>query len=231
MASSETKQRAISLGELLLANFEKADHDDILTRWMACYLGEQMAVAETATGADKEAAEERCFKTILQLWENRRRLPNGCRPFEDFEPILDTLERLDPENGRGFYPPFRLSESDAEESPVRSIMSFIAGVDRASRIMIDLGLAMAVEEAENDQTREILSHHGQGSDDKDVEAIRILVERSHLLEVEEDGTIADNLSITGASRLQGRIEELDRFLIVCGKVRSVLSGLLQKTSE
>src|SRR3954464_10264175 len=99
------QQQIINLGKQLVQSFASEQHGDVdlLSRWMAHYIEQQMMAVENATGAEKVAAEERCFRTIVSLWEHRSTLPNGRRPFESFEPIFEALARLHPDQERPYY--------------------------------------------------------------------------------------------------------------------------------
>lgn len=101
MASSEIQERIINLGKALVE--ELGSRIGTPSRWMAHYIAEQMTIADNAQGDDKIRAEQKCFETILKLWEHRSSLPNGQRPFENFEPIFRVLEQLNPENKQPFY--------------------------------------------------------------------------------------------------------------------------------
>ena len=87
-------EKVINLGKQLVESLatERGGDVDMLSRWMSHYVAEQIVAAENATDATKAEAEERCFRTILSLWEHRSTLPNGRRPFESFEPIFESLE-------------------------------------------------------------------------------------------------------------------------------------------
>ena len=83
------QERIIRLGKQLVESLasERGGDIDMLSRWMSYYIAEQIVAAENATDTTKADAEERCFRTILSLWEHRSNLPNSRRPFESFEPF------------------------------------------------------------------------------------------------------------------------------------------------
>jgi hypothetical protein len=74
MESSTTLQKTISLGNQLVALLGEEHNVDLLSRWMAHYISEQMSVIGSTTGESKAAAEERCYNTILKLWAHRAAL-------------------------------------------------------------------------------------------------------------------------------------------------------------
>jgi hypothetical protein len=134
MDASLTQPKAITLGEILVRELDEHPQADNLSRWMAHYIGEQMAITATTTGDAKAEAEARCFQTILALWAHRAKFPNGFRPLDGFEPILRTLARLDPDEARGFYHNFRLPQekeaaTDEQQQAVSDWLEFAESID------------------------------------------------------------------------------------------------------
>lgn len=184
MASSETQQKLIALGEHLVASLGAAHKLDMLSRWMAHYIAEQIQQAKTATGIKKARAEKQAFDTILALWAHRSQLPDGLRPFEGFEPILHLLGRLNPDNPRALY--HRVTDSGNEgdaaahtKSEKTMWMNFVRRADHAARIFIEMGLSNAAAHAAGASTEAILDSAEQtGNDDDDVAAINTLLGRN-----------------------------------------------------
>ena len=94
MESLETQQSVINLGKRLINNF-KDDEVDEITAWMCNYIAEKILLAEQT---DNEDTKQECFDTILKLWERHSSFPDGKRPFENLEPVLETLNSLNPSN-------------------------------------------------------------------------------------------------------------------------------------
>lgn len=103
MEDLEIQRRTMNLGKALVKELKLDPGVDTLGRWMAHYIAEQIEFAERTTGDEKREAEERCFNAILKLWNHRSAIPGESKPFVNFEPILRTLKRLDPENDRNFF--------------------------------------------------------------------------------------------------------------------------------
>ena len=122
---------------------------DTLGRWMAHYVAELIAKAESATGEEKGVAERQSFDAILALWKHRAALPNGRRPFEDLEAVVRAVESLDPENDTPRY--FRMihtAKAEGEEvSEAESWLGTASGLDYSARIMIGYCLASAAHNA------------------------------------------------------------------------------------
>jgi hypothetical protein len=97
------QERIISLGKLISEELEQGEHPDTLSRWMAHYTAQLIAKAENSTGIKKKAFEKECFNTILKLWEYKSSFPDGKKPFERFEVIFKTLDKLSPDNHNNFF--------------------------------------------------------------------------------------------------------------------------------
>src|ERR1035437_2727734 len=155
MESLETQQKAIELGKQLVIELRHEPEVDTLSRWMVHYIAEQITLAETASGNEKAAAEERCFQTIVSLWDHRTALPSGRRPFESFEPILRALASLDPEERRPYYHQIARPDKrsgEGEPDPTQALVDFIFAVDSSARILIQAAVDEAVEKATSEQT-------------------------------------------------------------------------------
>lgn len=151
------RKRSIELGQALVDELGLGEGVDTLSRWMAHYVAEQMAVAEQASGEEKQAAEERCFETVLKLWERRASLPRGKRPFEHFEVVFKALESLAPGNGpRCTVPVWMLQEKQGDDEPqpeVKKWLDVAHAVDRSANVLIRYCLGQAHDSAATDKVR------------------------------------------------------------------------------
>lgn len=148
----------MNLGKALVKEFNLDPGVDTTARWMAHYIAEQIERAENSTGAEKKEAELRCFKTILKLWNHRSTFPSGSRPFENFEPILRTLKRLDPENERHFFFEYREETTDSVPEEVQKWLDIANGIDEASRVWLKYVFEQAALAATDDSTIEWLEN-------------------------------------------------------------------------
>jgi hypothetical protein len=199
---------------------------------MSHYIAEQMVVAENATDATKAEAEERCFRTILSLWEHRSSLPNGHRPFESFEPIFESLVRLHPEEPRPFYLSSQLTERMQDETNgVKSFVQTALAADLAARAIIDVLLAEATQRATSSSVRAWLENALSPSLVSDIRASDIsvvikLTERAKQLAAHEqpqDEEVRKNI--------ERRIERLDGFVAMCQFVRTELAKQLDEPAN
>src|SRR5262245_17393422 len=228
-------QQAINLGKQLIQTFaaEPERDVDLLSRWMAHYIEEQMTAAGNATGSEKIAAEERCFRTILLLWEHRSNLPTCRRPFETFEPIFEALSRLHPEEERPYYLSSQLAEQQDEEEgdTVRAFLKLAFAADVAARAVIDLVLAEATQRASTQSVRAWLQNALKPSlvsdiRTSDMHVILELQQRAQQLD------LTDQVSEEKRQKnVERRLEQLDAFAALCQFIRTELAKQLDNSDS
>ena len=178
MELSETQQRIIKLGNLLVDCLGTGPQVDTFSRWVAHYVAELMVVAENATGAQKNAAEERCLSAIMKLWSHRLSFPSGARPLEEFEPIMRALAELDPNSPRSVYHLFhRKPEIEGEATEVLLLVDFVIRLDRAARVLIEIALSTATEKAIKPETKLLLENAMPSEMKSDIDVTRELIRR------------------------------------------------------
>jgi hypothetical protein len=228
------QKKIISLGKQLVESLatERDDDVDMLSRWMSHYIAEQIVAAENATDATKVEAEERCFRTILSLWEHRSTLPNGRRPFESFEPLFESLARLHPDEPRPFYLSSQLvGQMEDETDEVKSFVQAALSADIAARSAIDVLLAEATRSATSPSVQAWLENALSPSLVSDVRTsdISIIIKLKERAEEmtepgrPEDGEIRKNI--------ERRIERLDGFVALCQFVRTELAKQLDDPAK
>lgn len=217
MENSELQEQIINLGKLLVQELKLDPGVDTFSKWMAHYVAEKMTLAEKAPSEeDKKEAEKECFETILALWKHRWSLPSGKRPLEDFEPILKTLERLNPEEQEPFF--YRsldheLSELEKGNPSLKEITNYIntaLQIDKTARIWIEFILHQAALKANSKEAEEFLNNSVGSYDDDDTKIIRIIIDRDPSIDLEnydEDGIQKKQRE----EKLRKRIEELEKF--------------------
>jgi hypothetical protein len=158
MEDFEIQRRTINLGKALVNELNLDPGVDTLARWMSHYIAEQIEIVEHSTGAEKKEAEERCFETILKLWNHRSVLPGETRPFVNFEPILRTLKRLDPENDRHYF--FEDRDDTAENFPdeLNKWLDAARGIDDTARVWLKYVFKQAALAATDESTIEWLEN-------------------------------------------------------------------------
>ena len=138
MVVSSRSKALLELGKKLVDELGLDRGVDTLGRWMAHYIAELILDVEDATPEDKASKQQCCASAILELWQHRAELPNGTRPFEDIEPILRALERLDPlnETPRYFQQPREIAADAEADAEVREWLEMADSIDSTARELI-----------------------------------------------------------------------------------------------
>ncbi len=143
----------MNLGKLIVRELELQSGVYTLQRWMAHYIAEQMVQAESTDSDTQQQAQLNCFKTILALWRERSSLPDGSRPFEKFDSIWDTLQKLDPNNSRSFY---NLANADDSPEPdnelVNRWLDITSSIDCAAQSLVEYSLRKSASAALDSDT-------------------------------------------------------------------------------
>lgn len=186
------------LGHRLTAELGFAESCDTLGKWMAHHVAELMEKAETSTDKTlKKKYTAEVVKTILKLWQHRYTLPDGCRPFESFEPIFRAIQNLDPEKSHSSYFPkvhvypseygARGDEKKMDElTGVQKWINIAEKIDRSARVLIDFSLRQAVHNAEDEKTKEYINKAVNLADDSDIQIILKFVDPTREETEEED---------------------------------------------
>lgn len=229
------RERVINLGKLLVKELGIETGNDTLSRWMAHYVAEQIVTAENAKGDEKSKAEQHCFETVLKLWHHQSSLPNGRRPFESFEPILNVLNKLDPDSPFPFYyAPFKSTSSKTNDAPependdVQLWLDNMLKIDSAARVLIDFALKQAANSASDEKTTAWL---------KNAAGLHSSVEISfvdHILSADQedikDKEALEKVRQDQEKRLKSKIEKLDAFSKISSSLRTALINELEKLS-
>lgn len=149
MVVSIRSEATLALGKSLVDQLDLAKSADTLGRWMAHHLAELIGEAEQASARDRSAKMRECRDAVLSLWEHRRALPNGQRPFEDLEPILRAVASLDPnqEASRHFPVALRAEATGASSDPVQRWLRTASDVDYTAKLLIRQCLVQAAARA------------------------------------------------------------------------------------
>lgn len=155
MAASLRCEAVLKLGKTIASELELDDRADTLSLWMAYYIAELIQRAETAEPNNRVVDLAKCAEAILEIWKHRSHFPAGKRPLEDFEPILRTLEDLDPDRDmhRYFVSLRRAAAEDEETSEASEWLRKADELDYSARILIRYCLARAAQDA-TDKNRE-----------------------------------------------------------------------------
>ena len=97
-------QEAVTLGKKLVEELCRADENEVdtLSQWMSHYIAELITKAESAEGSEAEQIRRDCKNTILELWNHRSGFADRG-PLSELEPLIATLQALQPEHTNPFY--------------------------------------------------------------------------------------------------------------------------------
>ncbi|MCV3264740.1 hypothetical protein OGZ01_28705 [Vibrio harveyi] len=153
----EIHEEVIGLGKKLLQSFEASERDET-TEWIINYLAEQMYESESSNELSMREAKNKCFETILTLWQHRSHFPHGSsRPFEQFEPVFRALASLDPEDSYPRYYALPEKEEPNFSEDVRSWVTLGYGLDRTAKSLVSFAFEQAVASAKDEDTANWLS--------------------------------------------------------------------------
>lgn len=193
---------------------------------MAHHIARLIEEARSASPANRASAEERCFAAVLEVWRHRNCLPQGHRPLEPAERLLDVIEALDPDAPRPFYNRIALDweDLDTENRPKESakqLFDVVREFDRIARTVLQHLLARAAQGLPADTSEWVRKAQAAGLAGSDLTAIRrILLKSGDLADLErqrQDGRI---------DALRSQLDQLDRFVTIAKNVRDDIEGVL-----
>lgn len=205
---SSRDKAIIHLGRKLIQELGLDQDVDTLGRWMAHYIAELIQDVKDANQEERSGKMQACSEAILSLWKHRHELPNGKRPFEEIEPILRSLESLDPEDSMPRY--FRSVKNTAydtsDQDEAMSWLNLIDGLDYSAKLLIRYCLTQAAQTA-LDKSAEWVALAEAAGMDNGIESfiIRVISDEDSLLKASDPGE-------NERKRLQDRIDRLEVFL-------------------
>lgn len=209
MESSETRERIFNLGKALVDELGLDPSSDTLSRWMAHYVAEQLTLVEKADSGGKIEAEKQCFETILKLWHHRAQYPGGKRPFENFEPIFHTLERIDPDNPKPLYYSTSPDDSNNGENDVQQWVDVALGIDQAARVWLEYVFHQAVQNASDKKTLKWLESAMGLPVSNDVQ---IITQIQEVYRVKDNSEANTKVNQEKRELVESRIKKLDAFI-------------------
>lgn len=210
----------LDLGKTLVKELNLDPGVDTLSRWMAHYVAELIHDAESAKIEDRPAKLTKCSDAILGLWDRRRLLPDGRRPFEDLEPILRTLKSLDPTDDTPRY--FRYVRTNVDETKedteTNKWLKTSDCLDYSAKLLIRFCLAQAAQAAiEKSRNWVTLAETAGAEKGIDLQVIRFITDENNLMTSKEPNDSEQKM-------VKDRIEQLCNFK----KIAEVLMADLQR---
>lgn len=218
MDPSTTHESTINLGKQLVEALERDHRNMPVTHWMAHYIAELMVKSESSFGEEKEAAQKKCFEAILILWKHRAALPDGVRPFEAFESVIKTLDRLNPENQYSWLARIR-SSPESCDTETKKLLHIMESLDHSARSIMSVLLNVAVESCQDEETLAYLQNAHNEFKDKHIQVVERIIDHGTLLGKEK-------LDEAKRQLIMERLEHLDRFLSGAKMVRKIVGQQL-----
>lgn len=230
-ANPSCPQSLLELGKALVRELDLEQSNDILGRWMAHHLASLITAAREAASEQKVECEERCRAAILDVWRHRNCLPEGCRPFEPLESVLDTLGALDPDAERPLYYRAVLQFENFDDfdlpgdPPLRKpdYLEKARRFDSTARAVIGHLIALAVEAAP-DKTQEWVRLAKEAKLDAPDVALTVRLVRAMERIAPERRADIDLVTRT----LRSRLSEMDEFLDRTKEIRDDLADRLAR---
>ena len=226
MAKRIRSDSILALGKKLVDELGLDQSVDTLGRWMAHYIAEKMENVEAATGEARDRKMSECSDAILKLWAHRSELPNGKRPFEEFEPIFRVLQSLDPDDTTPRY--FRqvgsTVDQDDENNLTAQWLSVASELDDTAKILIRYCLAIAAREAV-DKSREWIALAEAISEEKnfDIRIVRSITDDADALD-------SENPDDSEREKIEDMLKRLEAFTNFSRTLSSHLRGQLEKST-
>lgn len=208
------------LGNQIVRELGDDRYSDVLTRWMASYIADLITKAEQADESQIKPLRQECTNAIFLLWKHRSSWPDRARPFKELEPLISTLEGLDPDKSVTFYQQQFWQRAENEKTPeeLKKWLQIAQGLDHTARILIEQALdaAQRIALAENIQwvTAALKADAAKGSD---VELTIELASRLGDTERKKE---------QHRSMLEDRLERLDSFLDIADALRKDIQSQL-----
>ena len=227
MAERIRSDGVLALGKKLVDELGPSRSVDTLSHWMAHYIAEKMEDVEAATGEARDRKMSECIDAILKLWAHRSELPNGQRPFEDFEPIFGVLQSLDPNDTTPHY--FRQVRSkvdqDDEDDSTKQWLRLASGIDDTARALIRYCLAIAAQEAV-EKSREWVALAEAISEEKnfDIRIVRSITDDADTLD-------SENPDDSERAKIENMLKRLEAFTDFSRTLSSHLREQLAQTTS
>jgi len=234
MENLKAQKKIIDLGKAIVKELELDPGVDTLSKWMAHYVAEKIELSKKLAGNKKSKVEKECFDIILKLWENRWSIPNKKPFFSDFEPLMETLEKLNPNREIPFfYSPivqFGLGKNDKKTEITATHFDDTLKVDRLARSLIFDLLNQAVDELELSGERgELIRNAINHIDHLDSRIIRITSDYNKSKKSQEDET--GNEFKEEIENLQSRINNLEEFSVLRDSLMNRYKDQLSKLEK
>ncbi len=212
MEDLEIQQKIIELGKTIVKELKLDPGVDTLSKWMAHYIAEKIELSEKLTGKEKTDLQNECFEIILKLWENRWSVPPIRNYLEDFQPVLETLERLNPKRKTPFFYDRKIQfvlnlENEKNKSKeIECHLNKILEIDRLARSIISdlFKLVVSKMNFRKDRVGEVIRDAINLIDYPDMRIIKIISDSGGTLNIDGDDKKREQIN-----EIQEKIKDLN----------------------
>lgn len=204
MEDLEAQNKIIELGKKIVRELKLDPGVDTLSKWMAHYLAEKITFSENLIGRKKIDSEKECCEIILKIWEYRWTIPNNKPFYNDFTPLMKTLEMLNPKREIPFF--YNRIKLDNKEE-LNIFFNNALKIDKIARSLIFDLLSQGINNAEiNDEKKDLLTMKIIGIDYLDNQILQKIYNRHNDIEDNIDDNIKDDIKT-----LKNKIQDLEEF--------------------
>ena len=212
MGPLKRSKSVISLGKRLVEELGLEPSVDTLGRWMAHYIAELIkAVEEADNSKERRKNQEKCYQTILKLWEHRSSLPDGARPLSSIEGVLKAIKSL-----RGEKTPWLVLSAEQVGKIGGRWMEFAKTVQEKGLRICRIAALTAIAEGAFDKEKRWVREQGKMLSKEEREIIELL--GGWLSEKIQWQTTKDRVSI-------GDLEPHERSRKITGEIDSSIKQI------
>ena len=215
MEDLKASQKIIDLGKSIVKELELDPGVDTLSKWMAHYVAEKIELTEKLTGDKRTEIEKECFETILKLWEHRWQVLGLKNHFKDFEPLFETLEKLNPNRKSTFFlnPSFPLDSINRPEkeefNQAKLQFDYVLSIDRIARLLIKDLLNQAVCQILTKEKKDFFKNSSELFNSLDLRIIELISTNNYY--VNEDNSKGTEIRKERIVILKNKIKQLEEF--------------------
>lgn len=209
--------KIIELGKQLVKELGLENSTDTLARWMAHHIAELIDKSESNNHKKNSQLKSECFESILKLWKHRAHFPNGKRPFEYLESVVETLDKIKLSNQNPYYFLDTVSfvEKDLHDLNSSDIKNQIKSIDLTARTLIGYLLKLLSKKNSNSPNID-WSRFEEFLEKEDFAILKIRTEFGD----DDQDAIHDDITV--------KIAHLDNFIKLSQEIRESLVSTLRK---
>lgn len=232
MEKSKHYKDILALGRLLVIELGLEQSVDTLGRWMAHHISELIVEADK-TGSDKPDVEDRCREAVLALWKHIRFFPKGQHPIENIEPLLATIQALDPENQAYFYQSAAQTQIDQStlSDEAKNWLELSLGIDYSARLLISMCLKNVAQEIAEEKSDLLELARSLDADTPITHVVRILTDEQEKSDGEQKVEVIREAIKTLRSRRERLMSMVEMSELLVSSIDADIKSMEQSLGE